>query len=264
MNKIFIIFFVSVDNRLLQVAAKHNISTILANHLELLKDIDIVVVCADSASMKKRLHDMKYSRWDELRLIVEVVLEIGSIFNSSGIDVYFLNRPPLFNVSDLGHIDQAFAFEPDGYTPLVSVLRTIFNSYNDKRDNNKRVLVLVATDGEPINNEGDSDVAALEYVMQQERQSNTIYVTFLACTDDESNIAYMDEWENTMVNVNVTDDYRTERDFVHRNRGPHYPFSFGDHIAKSLLNAIDPKINVFNNLEIENNTNANMDTLARS
>ncbi|CAF4244470.1 unnamed protein product, partial [Rotaria sp. Silwood2] len=250
--------------RLLQVTAKHNINTILADRLELLKDFDIVVVCADSASMNTRLDDMKYSRWDELRLIVEVIIEIGSIFNSSGIDVYFLNRPPLLNVSDLGYIDQAFTFEPHGYTPLVSVLRKIFNSYNDERDNDKRILVLVATDGEPSNSEGDSDVATLKYVMQQERESDRIHVTFLACTDNESNVIYLDEWDNIMTNVNVTDDYRTERDFVHRNHGSHYPFSFGDYIAKALLNAIDPKIDVFKDPETRNNISANKDTLETS
>ncbi|CAF3174836.1 unnamed protein product [Rotaria sp. Silwood2] len=203
--------------------------------------------------MKTRLDDMKCSRWDELRLIVEVLIEIGAVFDSSGIDVYFLDRPPILNISELGRIDQAFALGPQDYTPLACVLRHIFDSSVSKRGSDKKLLVLVAMDGEPTNEKGDNDIAALKHVIQQERRSDTVHVAFLACTDDESAVAYLDEWDRIMTNVCVTVDYRTERDFVHQHHGHQCPFSFGDYISKALLSAIDPKVDVFSDLQTENN-----------
>lgn len=229
--------------------------------MQLLQNFDIVVVCADSASMKTRLGDMKCSRWDELRLIVEVVIEIGKVFNPNGVDVYFLDRPPLFDVSDLGRLDQIFVEEPHDSKTLAAVLRKVFKSYDNERDHNKKMLVLVATDAEPTDDEGNSDVATLAHVIQNERQSDKIYVSFLACTDNESSVVYVEQFDNIMENVSVTDDYLTERNFEHHNHGPHYPFSFGDYIAKALLNAVETKVHNSNGTKDENEMNGKIEKL---
>ncbi|CAF3414916.1 unnamed protein product [Rotaria socialis] len=246
------------DIRLVEVATKNHINSQLVKRLQLLKNFNIIVVCADSTSMKTRLDDMKYSRWDELRLIVEIVIEVGSVFNPSGIDVYFLNRPSLLNVSDLGLLDQAFVSEPHGCKSLTSVLKSIFKAYNDETNNDKKMLVLVAIGGEPIDDEGNSNVATLQHVMQHERQSDKIHVVFLACTDNESSVAYLEEWDDIMQNISITDDYRTERDYQHRRHGSHYPFSFGDYVATALLNAIDSKVDVSKEIDTGNDTSLNI------
>ena len=43
-----------------------------------------------------------------------------------------------------------------------------------------------------------------------------------------------------MANLDVIDDYRSEKAEVQRVRGPNFPFSFGDYIAKALLGCMDP------------------------
>ena len=43
-----------------------------------------------------------------------------------------------------------------------------------------------------------------------------------------------------MPNLDVMDDYRSERTEIQRNRGPTFPFSFGDYIVKALLGSMDP------------------------
>ena len=43
-----------------------------------------------------------------------------------------------------------------------------------------------------------------------------------------------------MPNLDVMDDYRSERAEIQRTRGANFPFSFGDYIVKSLLGSIDP------------------------
>lgn len=49
-----------------------------------------------------------------------------------------------------------------------------------------------------------------------------------------------------MANVDVTDHYETERQKIRRFRGANYPFSLGDYIAKTLIGATDPEIDILN------------------
>jgi hypothetical protein len=91
----------------------------------------------------------------------------------------------------------------------------------------------------PTNNQGQLDIAALEAVLRQERTPQT-YVTFLACTDDLQAVQYLSNWDKMMANLDVMDDYRSERAEIQRTRGGNFPFSFGDYIVKSLLGSIDP------------------------
>ncbi|CAF1432899.1 unnamed protein product [Rotaria sordida] len=182
-------------------------------------------------------------------------MEIGVILDSNGVDVYFLNRAPLLNVTNSQSIDQAFAQPPKGLTPLVPALRRIFQSAASKPGHDKRLLVFVATDGAPTDDKGKVDIGSLERLMRKERQSNTTHVAFLACTDDSSSVAYLSEWDRTMTNVDVIDDYKTEREEVRRLRGPQSPFSYGDYIVKALIGAVDPHLDMLDEFSRNNNSN---------
>ena len=182
------------------------------------------------------------SRWDELRAIVQIIIEIGTVFDSNGVDVHFLNRPPMMNVTDAQQVVESFSKKPGGLTPLTASLRRIFQSAASKPGSDKRLLVFVATDGAPTDTQGNVDIPGLENLMRNERQANTTFVTFLACTDDEQSVAYLSQWDRSMQNVDVVDDYKSEREEIRRTRGYNYPFSFGDYVAKALLGAIDPQM----------------------
>jgi len=182
------------------------------------------------------------TRWDELRSIVQIVMEIGTVFDTNGVDVHFLNRPPMRNVTDARQVVESFIQRPGGLTPLTAALRQIFQSAASRPNSDKRLLVFVATDGAPTDPNGNVDVRSLENLMQNERRAQTTYVTFLACTDDEASVAYLSQWDRTMQNVDVVDDYKTEREEIRRVKGYNFPFSFGDYVVKALLGAVDPQI----------------------
>ena len=131
--------------------------------------------------------------WDELRTIVQIVIEIGTVFDSNGVDVHFLNRPPMQNVTDSRQVVESFSQRPQGLTPLMPALRRIFQLSASKPGSDKRLLVFVATDGAPTDANGNVDIQSLENLMRHERQANTTYVTFLACTDDEQSVAYLSQ-----------------------------------------------------------------------
>ncbi|CAF3188291.1 unnamed protein product [Rotaria socialis] len=139
-------------------------------------------------------------------------------------------------------VNQIFSNPPRGYTPLVSALQSIFQLPATRRGYDKKVLVFIATDGAPTDDYGNINVQDLEHVMNVVRQIETTHVMFLICTDDSTCVDYLNEWKNTMANVDVTDDYRTERDKAQRKYGLNAPFSIGDYIVKALVGAIDPNL----------------------
>lgn len=50
----------------------------------------------------------------------------------------------------------------------------------------RKLLVLIATDGVPTNDNGQQDIKTLEHVLRSERNpTNRIPVTIIACTDDD-------------------------------------------------------------------------------
>ena len=65
-------------------------------------------------------------------------------------------------------------------------------------------------------------------------------MTFLACTDDLACVKYLSEWDKSIPNLDVVDDYVSEQAEVEKSRGKNFPFSFGDYIVKALLGSIDP------------------------
>ncbi len=234
---------------------KYEIREELGDRLLALQDFEIIILCDDSGSMKTTVDNGNRTRWDELRDIVKIVLEIGTIFDSTGVDIHFLNRRPIYNVTDPNSVDDIFSVPPRGYTPLVAALKYIFQLPPTRRGNDKKALVFVATDGSPTDDRGNNNVNDLERLMNEERQSETTHVMFLICADDPTCVEYLTEWDRKMVNVDVTDNFKTERDKIRRFRGPHYPFSKGDYIVKALVGAIDPDIDNINEPNSINHAN---------
>ena len=49
-----------------------------------------------------------------------------------------------------------------------------------------------------------------------------------------------------MKNVDVTDDFKNEREQVRQCSSANYPFTKGDYVVKALIGAIDPEIDGIN------------------
>ncbi|CAF4935528.1 unnamed protein product, partial [Rotaria sp. Silwood1] len=228
----------AINDRLQAIATRYEINDTLTQRLNILQQLKIVVLCDDSDSMNTPIYGTTRTRWDQLRCIVRIVTEIGTVFDSNGIDVHFLNRPSMPNVTNIQQVVESFSLCPAGLTPLTSALRRIFQFAANQSCSDKRLLVLVSTDGTSTNGNENVDIQSLENLMRNERQASTTYVTFLACTDNESNVSYLSKWNRTMTNVEFIADYITEREGVRRTQGYKYPFSFGDYVVKALLSAV--------------------------
>lgn len=222
---------------------KHEIRNEFAGRLLNLQGFEIVILCDDSGSMNTPTNNgaggLGMTRWRELATTVNIVVDIASLMDPTGIDLYFLNRDPVLNVRDGSQLRPVFDVAPSGGTNIARTLRQILR---DKTPvlKERKLLILIATDGEPTNDHGNIDTATLRNILRNERNPiDKVFVTFLACTDDQATMEYLNKWDKEIKNLDVVDDYASERAEILKVQGTRYRFTFGDYVVKALMGGID-------------------------
>ncbi|CAF1260525.1 unnamed protein product [Rotaria magnacalcarata] len=224
---------------------RYEINRDFATRLRALEGYEIVFIVDDSGSMNTPLgdlagpYDRNPTRWDELRQTVSIVVDIASVFDSDGIDIFFLNREPMRHVKSSDELVAVFTVQPQGPTPILRVLRHVLRE-KQLEIQERKLLILIATDGVPTNENGQQDTKSLEHALRHERNPiNRIPVTIIACTDDNECIGYLNHWDKKIPNLDVADDYKSERQEIQKVQGKDFPFSFGDYVVKVLMGAVD-------------------------
>jgi hypothetical protein len=107
-------------------------------------------------------------------------------------------------------------------------------------DSSQKLLVVIATDGEPTSRAGHVDVKAKEFeqALKNRQDGNRVFVTLLACTDDESCVGYFKRIDKVK-GVDTNDDYYSERAEIIKHKGKTFKFTFGDYVVKCLLGPVD-------------------------
>ncbi len=224
-----------------EMIRKYEISGRFASQLRQLDGFKVVVICDDSGSMDSTVttpdtsdYRTLQTRFQELKGTVSIVVEVASLVCFDGIDVYFLNRPPVLNVTNVAMLNDSFVPRPSGYTPIYKALKKVFES-NKALLAEKKLLVILATDGEPTDDFGNTDYQKkLIYDLLMTRHEK-IFVSILACTDDDSSIDYLNEWDNKIPRLDVVDDFHSEKKKILSVQGPSFSFSRGDYVLKAVL-----------------------------
>lgn len=233
----------TITNKQTQLDAlciRHDINPVFAPLLWNLNEKHIIFLCDDSGSMNATVDNTVKTRWDELKHVVTEVLDISLIFDPLGMDVHFLNRSPLNNIRDINTLVPHFRRSPSGGTPLVTKLNEISRMY--QRSDYYRIskLLIIATDGEPSDDE--HHYPGLKNIMRQLVEQG-YHIAFLVCTDNESQVAYLNDIDRLYQQVDVTDDYLTEKRQIQGVQGSKFKFSYGDYIVKllagSFVNSLD-------------------------
>ena len=224
-------------SQLVPIFQKHEINPQIAQKLQTLQSFKIVFIFDDSGSMNAT-DTGTLTRWEELLQFANVSIEIASVFNQNGSDLYFLNRPVMKNVSVSSQLAQCFREKPQGVTPLTRIVQNIINDNSSHELSGKNLLLIITTDGEPTDADGNPSVPEFKQCLQN--RPNNVFSTIVACTSDQDSIGYLNGLDKEMPRLDVCDDYKSEFAEVKRSKGPQFPFSFGDYIAKILLGSIDP------------------------
>jgi hypothetical protein len=226
--------------KLYSVAARYEIQEEFIKAIKMLFGWEIVLLLDDSGSMNQQSDSpptssaySTFSRWDELKRIVEHIMFIATTLDTDGIDLYFLNRSPVKNVSSLDQVNHIFSTGPGGQTPLITAFNTILREKAHILTERK-LLVLIITDGEP-NDYGNNSVSEFGKCLQN--KPDNVYVGIVACTGDKQTMKYLNNFDNDkrIKNFDVCDDYNNEREEILAVQGQDFRFSFGDYVVKCIL-----------------------------
>jgi hypothetical protein len=225
-------------NRYDNIADRFEIRADFRQYLQLFRTTTAVFILDDSGSMAMQC-DTGGTRWDELKRTIKHVIELYAVDHPEGATLYFLNRPRAEHVCTTQQVDHLFASAPKGGTELTRTLMQVLMDYASVEG---RLLIYIATDGEPTDHRGMVDVRSFELAIGRTVANTSRYVTILACTDDDNAVGYMNQWDRCYPRVDVCDDYRSERAEILRVQGASYPFSFGDYAVKTTFGAIVPAL----------------------
>ena len=112
--------------KLQALAMRHEIRPDWVVKLRQLENFSIVMICDDSGSMNTVVRQPSVrtmnpygrnpTRWDELKYFAEISIEIASVFNENGCDIYFLNRypSPVKNIMNADQLVNYFRDKPQG------------------------------------------------------------------------------------------------------------------------------------------------------
>ena len=229
--------------KLRAIAQQYEINPVIVQKLRQLEDFDICLVLDDSGSMASVLkanpadpYAKAMTRWDEMKQSAVIITEVASCLDSDGVDVYFLNRPPIRGVTSANQITVAFQHPPQGFTPTTRTLQQVFQEKAAVIQERKLLIVLI-TDGQPTDDVGT--IAIPQFMSLMRSRHKNVHVSIVACTDDEASMKYLDKLDKKDKTLDVTDDYKSELSQIRKARGNSFRFSFGDYVSKSLLGAVD-------------------------
>jgi archaellin len=176
------------ENAFQNIVQKYEINTEFAQKMQQLRGFEIVLIFDDSGSMRSKLKDSplnkgtnqrQATRWDELKAYGIIAVEILSLFDSNGIDIHFLNRPPIKNVKQADQIIQKFQSRPAGGTPLTKTIKKVLNETSSivQRSN---LLIVIVTDGEPTDAKGEI-LPLIFYLFKRELKFRLIKLNLRFC-----------------------------------------------------------------------------------
>jgi len=232
-------YILSKSQKIDNLIREYEIDNLFSEKLDILSNYEIVLLIDDSGSMNTPLSNSKHNtRWEELKEVVNIVIKIATIFDDDGIDIDFLNRHNHTNIKDLDTVNYILTDKPYGLTPLNNALQKIMDKYVDSY---KPVLIIIATDGIPTDNNGISDVKNFTKTLKN-RNADKFYISFLACSDQESDVGYLNKLDKQIKNIDTLDDYNSELQEVKKVQGKNFSYTFGDHIVRLLLGPICPEL----------------------
>ena len=104
----------------------------------------------------------------------------------------------------------------------------------------RKLLVIVVTDGEPTDQQGRGDVDGFHRVLKS--RPHNVYTTIVCCTDEHETMNYLNDWDRVLPRLDVVDDFKSERDEIRNVQGKSFSFTFGDYVIKCLLGSVDAQL----------------------
>lgn len=237
----------SVIDKINEFVKETGMQPFFADRLIELFPYDIVFIADDSGSMTS-FSPQGGTRWDQLKLTIRMVMETALLFDSDGIDVFFLHRrgeQGYKNVTNAQQINEMFdkPLDSKANTPLLLRLDTLFKSYED---NDKPVLFVIATDGEPTDAyQGHKGIEGLTQFMDvreaNEKLKAHTAMGFVMITEVMKVLKAYDVIDGKYSHVDCVSDFQAEKGQI-KDPAIRAKFSTYDWVAKILLGPINQDV----------------------
>ncbi len=227
---------------LAQKLKKKGCHDVFIEKLRWLEGWDFVLICDDSGSMSTPT-EYPNTRWSELKDNAKHVMKLCTALDPDGISVHFLNRKGAKNITDGRQVHDLFVRGPSGGTPLGEALERAM----EEKTIGKPMVIILATDGVP-----NSQAKLIQALRSRQIDPQTgdvnprlqdTFVTFLACSNVESEVGWMNKIDVEEINVDVLDDYQSELKEVAAAQGWDHAtalqwYTKGDHRARMLVGPV--------------------------
>jgi hypothetical protein len=135
---------------------------------------------------------------------------------------------------------------------MARVINTVLSENNTMVLAERKLLIVIVTDGEPTDDRGSKDIPGFKNILMA--RSPSTFTTIVSCTDEEGTMDYLNNWDRTIPRLDVVDDFRNEKSEIIRSKGQGFPFSYGDYVVKCLIGSLDIE---FDNLDEARGYNTN-------
>jgi len=193
-----------------------------------------------------RTPNVQMTRWQEAENRLHVMLDILAYIPTYSIQIQFLNAENILTFNRTGKsiddfkrechdaIRNTFASIDVRYkTPTYTVLSKAFQEASKHSEPTMHYLL---TDGVPT----DRPVHAVSELIINRAQPDKNPVTFLSCSNEDSEVEWMKQVEEVAPFTAELDDYNAEKIEVLTDQGPAFPFTKGLWMVAQLVAAINP------------------------
>lgn len=179
------------------------------------------------------------------------IVDIAGVIDTNGIETHFVNPvlPTMVNpitggtivrnVVNACQLSPYFESTPYGDTPLERVFVAAVEEKLKTMDASQRLVVIIATDGEPTKKDkrGIAVPACDEFEKMLSKKNSRVFVSFVACTNNKTQVAYMTRLDKKIVGVDSNESFESEA--VEVKKHSHVELSYGDYIVKILCGSFD-------------------------
>ena len=109
-----------------------------------------------------------------------------------------------------------------------------------------------ATDGVPTNRFGHDDIKNFTNCIKT-RNCDKFFISFLACSDCDRDVEYLNKLDKKVKNVDTLDDYLSERKEVINAQRKNFSYSLGDHTARLLLGPLCSELDSLDETKLNKN-----------
>lgn len=243
-------------DKLQSILDKHHVTIVSKDSLAVLEDYNFIAICDDSESMRmsakpkeeRRLGEKPVTRWHELQEGVSLLVDLLTCFRPEGLDVYFLNSGTVRSVKSSGNekLQNIFQAGPTGKTPLTKRLREAAADVSARSE--LPTIMFIFTDGEPDGGPKKFVKTLGELVSggRSSKKAPQFRIQIMACSNNEDEIAWLNEIDQQSDLIDVTDDYYNEKRRVMAIRGDDYAFTRSDWLVKAILGPVDKSVDNVN------------------